>query len=450
MYTEDTIAAIATPLGPGGIGIVRVSGPRAESIANLVFRCGNAGAWESHRLYHGRILTNGGTPLDDGLAVLMRRPRSYTGEDVLEIHCHGSPLVLRLALETVLGHGARPAQAGEFTKRAFLNGKLDLAQAEAVIDMVSARTPESAAQAANQLFGQLSGHLQHVRQRLIRVKAHLEAQIDFSDEELGIDHISLMTDVTDAERDIESLLGTYERGRVLRHGARVAITGRPNAGKSSLLNALLGDERAIVTAAPGTTRDVIEEGADFGGVPVVLSDTAGLRDVPDEVERIGVERAHEAVRAADVVLFVIDASLPPDAWPESVAAEHAVIVFNKIDLPCAWSEADASELARRAPVVRVSAKYLTGLDDLRRAVAGSIVKTPRDNVPTLTRSRQRDAMVKALTSLRHAREGLRRRLAPELIAVDLQDALDDIGCVTGAITSEEILDEIFAEFCIGK
>ena len=450
MYTEDTIAAIATPLGPGGIGIIRVSGPGATAVANQVFRRVGAGAWESHRLYHGQIVTSEGTPLDDGLAVLMRKPRSYTGEDVLEIHCHGSPIVLRLALEAVLARGTRPAEPGEFTKRAYLNGKLDLAQAEAVIDLVRARTPESAGQAADQLFGGLSGYLGDIRRRLIRIMAHLEAQIDFSDEEIDANDTPLVNDLADAECEIENLLRTYERGRLLRHGVRVAILGRPNAGKSSLLNALLGNERAIVTPIPGTTRDVIEECADLDGVPVILSDTAGLREGPDEVEQLGIERAHQAARAADAVLFVIDASLPPESLPPSFAAEQAVIALNKIDLPCAWSDGDVSQLAERAPVVRVSAKYLTGLDDLRRSLTRSALKTPRDHVPTLTNSRQRDAMAKALVSLRHAHEGLRSELAPELVAVDLQDALDHIGSVTGMVTSEEVLDAIFAEFCIGK
>ncbi|OFV88589.1 MAG: tRNA uridine-5-carboxymethylaminomethyl(34) synthesis GTPase MnmE [Acidobacteria bacterium RBG_16_68_9] len=449
MYAEDTIAAIATPLGPGGIGVIRVSGPAAEPIARRVFLRRSNAYWQSHRLYRGRIVNHEGALIDEGLAVLMRKPRSHTGEDVLEIHCHGSPAVLRLALEGVLRLGARPAEPGEFTKRAFLNGKLDLTQVEAVTDLVRARTPESAAQAADQLLGHLSQFLGALRARLVGVKARLEAQIDFSDEDIGSDDTVVWADLGDVRRDIETILGTYARGRLLRHGLRIAILGRPNAGKSSLLNALLSDERAIVTPIPGTTRDVIEESADFDGVPVVLSDTAGLRSVPDEVERFGIERAWHAARSADVVLFVADASLPPQPIPP-FEAERVVVALNKIDLPCAWPDREVQSLAARGPVARVSAKYLTGLDELRRLLVDTTAQPPRDSVPALTTTRQRDALAKALESVKRAADAATLRVAPELIAVDVQAALDHIGAVTGAVTSEDVLDAIFAEFCIGK
>jgi tRNA modification GTPase len=451
MYENDTIAAIATPPGAGGIGIVRASGPLAARIADGVFRRSIDGPWETHRLYHGRVVAADASQLDEALAVLMRAPRSYTGEDVLELHCHGSPIVLRQALEAVLHAGSRPARRGEFTRRAFLNGRLDLSQAEAVGALITARTPEDAALAAEQLFGHLSAHLDRLRTRLIEAKSLLEARIDFAGEDLNLDDAGLAGALDGLRLDVEALLATYARGRLLREGLRATIAGRPNVGKSSLLNALLGEERAIVTAVPGTTRDVIEESADFMGVPVVLSDTAGLRAADDPIERIGIDRARFAVERSDVTLLVFDASEPPeplDSHP--LPLDSAVVVLNKIDLPCRWSEAEIAALGERCPVVRVSATCRLGLDDLRRAVVGRGAGLGSDGLPTLTSARQRDALGKVAASLEHANAALRDGLPPDLVAVDVQAALDHIGSVTGLVTSEDVLDTIFSQFCIGK
>jgi tRNA modification GTPase len=451
MYVEDTIVAIATPPGPGGIGIVRVSGREAERIAEAVFDCAEeARRWTSHRLYRGRVLTQDGNCLDDALAVLMRAPRSYTGEDVLELHCHGSPSVLRGAVDSVVAAGARPARAGEFTKRAFLNGKLDLAQAEAVADLVGARTAASAALAAAQLEGGLSRRLAAIREQVIRVKAHLEVQIDISDEDVGLDPTLPAREIGAARVQLAALVRSFERGRLLRDGLRLAIVGRPNAGKSTLLNALLGEERAIVTATPGTTRDVIEESADFDGVPVVLSDTAGLREAPEEVERIGVARALEAARAADLGLLVVDSSQPPAPEPCDLEGTRALAVLSKSDLPCAWNEREIEELGRRHPVVRVSATQRAGLDALRAAALSRCGAAPRDGEPVLTRERHLQALSAALDCLDRAAAALGAGSEPDLVAVDVQGALDAIGTVTGAVTSEDVLDRIFRDFCIGK
>ena len=402
-------------------------------------------------MYRGHLVDRDGIVVDEALAVLMRSPRSYTGEDVLELHCHGNPVILRRALESVLRVGARLAEPGEFTKRAFLNGRLDLAQAEAVIDLVRARTSEAVGIAAGQLLGRLSGRVDEFRRRLIYLKGLLEVQIDFSEEDVRIDPTALRNETENLIADLDGLLATYAHGRIVRDGLRVAMIGRPNAGKSSLLNGLLGEERAIVTPIPGTTRDVIEESADFGGVPVVLSDTAGLRDTCSEVERIGVERAIDTARSADVLVVVVDSSVPPEPLPDEVGPARTVIALNKCDLPLAWPTDRVDRLtAEGFRTVRTSARTLFGLDDFRAAVVSVAGGQRSEGAPTLTKPRQFEALKKARLSLGEVRSGLAQRHPPDLIAVDVQAALDYIGWVTGAVTSEDVLEAIFSEFCIGK
>ena len=467
MYADDTIAAIATPMGPGGVGIVRLSGPLCAAIAAEVFsrqrrtkeRSSKDGAeeWVSHHLYSGAIVDGAGNALDSGLAVFMRRPRSYTGEDVLELHCHGSPVGLRRVLARVLSCGARAAEKGEFTKRAFLNGRLDLAQAEAVIEMVRARTDAGATVAAQQLSGRLSEHLTALRARLIDLRALLEAQIDFSEEDFHIDTAELVATLDDCTAAIRELLDTYRHGKLIRDGLRVAIIGKPNVGKSSLLNALLGEERAIVTPLAGTTRDSIDETADFDGLPVVLSDTAGLRahDDAELVERLGMQRTQAKVAEADMVLTVLDASQPLDHADhqvlETAGGMRQIIVLNKIDLDPKAS-LDTEAIANGHAVVCVSATQRLGLAELRRAV---VVEATGEtmlcgNLPVLTNVRHHDALAKASKSLQLARQSLLEARPADLVAVDVQNAVDDIATVTGAITTEDVLDRIFAEFCIGK
>jgi len=458
MYAQDSIAAIATPPGQGGIGIIRISGPLAQRIATLLFvRSQVHDEWLSHHLYHGRIVDVDGRAIDEGLAVLMRAPRSFTGEDVLELHCHGSPVGLRRVLACVLAAGARHAEPGEFTKRAFLNGRIDLTQAEAVVDMVRACTPAGATLAAGQLSGQLSNYLTRVRERAIQLKALLEAEIDFSEEDFHVGVEEVLDTLAACATPIETLLDSYRHGKILRDGARVVIIGKPNVGKSSLLNALLGEERAIVTPIAGTTRDSIDEPVDFDGLPVVLSDTAGLRDVAaaETVERIGMQRTAERIAEAQLLLSVLDASTPLDALDEMVLQEHAsaarIIVLNKIDLPRVLLEVDVRRVSNGHPVVPVSAERHTGLAELRRVVLEQLGTTafPRET-PVLTNLRHVDALRKAHTSLSCARESIVSRQPADLVAVDVQDAIDHISTVTGAITSDEILDRIFSEFCIGK
>lgn len=450
MYDPDTIAAVATPPGPGGIGIVRASGPLCPALADAVFRRRRAEPWEPYRLYPGRVRDAAGHEIDSGLAVLMRAPHSATGEDVLELHCHGSPLVLERALAALLAAGARPARAGEFTQRAFLNGKLDLTQAEAVMALVSARTADGADCAALQLFGGLSTRLAAVRERLVRARAHVEAQLDFGDEALDLDERGLRADVDGASAEVAALLAGAARAELLQRGLRVVLSGRPNAGKSSLLNALAGADRAIVTAEPGTTRDVIEAGVDLGGVPVTLVDTAGLRDADGAVERLGVARAEHAAAAADVVLLVLDTARPFAEQAALVGRGPAIAVLNKTDLPSAWSVDDEAAVAAAHPCVRVSAATLAGLDALRQAILAEAGGQWGDNQPAPTTARQREALARVAESLAAAAAALDARLPPELVAVDLQAALEHIGTVTGAVTSEDVLDAVFREFCIGK
>jgi tRNA modification GTPase len=434
MYANETIAAIATPPGPGGIGIVRLSGPRCVAIVDTVFVTHRpAVQWTSHHMYRGRILDAGGAGLDEALAVLMRAPQSYTGEDVLELHCHGSPAVMRGVLARVLGCGARLAQPGEFTKRAFLNGRLDLAQAEAVIELVRARTSGAAQLAAQQLAGRLSVELDDLRSRLVRLKALLEAQIDFSDEDVEVAPAELFGIVDKCIYNTSRLISTYKHGKLFRDGVRVAIIGKPNVGKSSLLNALLGEDRAIVTPIPGTTRDAIEEAADFDGI---------------------MQRTSDTIAEAQLVLPVLDASAPLDAEDLAVleAARRlpSVLVVNKIDLgPAVF---DASALTHDSPVVQVSARHCTGLTELRRAVVATVTdgSTIEPHAPVLVNVRHHAALTQVLASLRLARESISAGQPADLVAVDVQDTIDHVGAITGIVTSEDVLDRIFNEFCIGK
>lgn len=459
MYAEDTIAAIATPPGPGGIGVVRVSGPFSAAVARGLFAPSHPPtAWASHHLYHGHIVDEDGGVLDEGLAVLMRRPHSYTGEDVLELHCHGSPVVLRQVLRRVLRRGVRLAEPGEFTRRAFLNGRLDLAQAEAVMEVVRARTAAGAALATQQLAGRLSAHLANLRTQLVGLKAWLETQIDFAEDEAAASSEPTLPAYDACIVTIQRLIDTFSQGSLVREGVRVAIIGKPNVGKSSLLNALLGTDRAIVTPVPGTTRDSIEEAADFEGVAVILTDTAGLRapERADPIERLGIERTTAKMAAADFLLPVLDGSAALDAEDlvmlQAAAGMPQVVALNKSDLPRGLAEGElAAALGGRAAVA-VSAKDGAGLDWLRRAVIAQVSagKGFETGEPVLVSVRHRDALEKACASLHLAREAIRHGLPADLIAVDVQDAVDYISQITGEITSEDVLDRIFSEFCIGK
>lgn len=453
---EDTIAAISTPPGEGAIGIVRLSGPRAVQIVHEVFVSsrGRDIREGKGRVFHGEIREKGAV-LDEVLVHVMRAPHSYTCEDVVEINCHGGAGPLSAVLELVLRRGARLAEPGEFTRRAFLNGRIDLIQAEAVIDRIRAQTHAALRAAATAAQGHLSKDIHQMRDILAEALARVEASVDFPEEDLpDLVNNELQGRLDRCLTHMEQLLATSEAGRLVREGAGVAIAGRPNVGKSSLFNALLRDARAIVTSHPGTTRDVLEEVITISGIPVRLSDRAGLRTTQDEIEQIGVDVARGTLKSADAVLFVVDSSQPTCPMDEELAQEVAglkvprVLVLNKRDLAPdvglpAWADCfDAC--------VRVSATTGEGLTELEAALAKILLGG--SSLPIhqgiITRAHQRQ-------SLRRAADALRRLLdhfdgSPEFLSIDLREALHALGEITGETTTEEVLDRIFSTFCIGK
>ena len=464
MYDHDTIAAIATPPGNGGVAIIRVSGPQAETTARKIFvLSASQDPLLSHHFYFGRVtdpLT--GSSLDQGLLVLMRAPHSYTGEDVAEVHCHGGSFLSRRILEVVLSQGARLALPGEFTKRAFLNNRLDLSQAEAVLDLIQAKSEQGMQLAWEQLSGRLSDVCTAIRERLLGLIAYVEACLDFPEEDIPARaQDEIQEEIVMLTREISSLSATFSQGRVYREGIRTALVGKPNVGKSSLLNLLSGTERAIVTSIPGTTRDVLEETIIVDGIPLVIWDTAGLRHTTDEIERIGVERAKAGVQAAELVVAIFDASRPLDGEDDivikTVSQKKTIPVLNKVDLPLIVQPTDLEQRLSGAPPVLLSAQDGTGLGELSKRIKhltfGDTPFSRDQREPSgalIARVRHRDALIKAEQSLTQARASLDGGVPLDLVAVDLRAALDHIGEITGHVTSEDILDRVFRDFCIGK
>ena len=437
---EDTIAAIASAVG-GGVGVIRISGPEAERMLREHFRP-LPQALEDRKLNYGWWHDAQGEPIDEGLAVLMRGPRSYTGQDVVELQLHGGALSLREALAVCLSAGARRATPGEFTRRAFLNGQMDLTRAEAVADLIGART-EGALEAARSLLrGRLYDVAMEARQELLMIRAELEVNIDFVDEEVPlVDPAGLAARASRLADRLSGLAQTYGRGRLVRRGARAVLTGSPNAGKSSLFNALLGADRAIVTEVAGTTRDTVEESMDVHGVPVVLVDTAGLRETPDRVEAEGIARTQAAIATADLILHVEDLTRTGDVSAPTASAPR-VVVASKADLVRARTVGGA---------VEVSARTGSGLEELRAAMAGALgVGERSQGALVIAHERHHDALQLAARSLRAAAAGLQSVAPPELIAVDVADATDALADLVGLTTIEDVLDRLFSSFCIGK
>lgn len=452
----DTIAAIATGEVVSAIGIVRVSGPGAVAAAEAVFRPADGRPMSEHRdrqLVYGRLVDAAGRVLDICLCTISRAPHSYTGEDTAELQCHGSPVVLRAALEALFAAGARQAGPGEFTKRAFLNGMLDLTEAEAVIDIIEAATAEAAVNAAGQLGGALSRRAEQVYSDVVDIISHFDAVLDYPDEDIEPFELANYASRLDAgASELRELLASFERGRVMREGVRAAIVGRPNAGKSSLLNAILGYDRAIVTAQPGTTRDTIEEKALLGGVLLRLTDTAGLREAADEAEREGVRRAFAAADGAELAIAVFDGSEPlSDADAETLAAaraaKRAIGVVNKADLPRAL---DAAELTGFDAVVSLSARTGEGLEALASAVAELFPAPAAPAGEILTNARQAEAVGRALAALDAARDALASGLTPDAVLTEAEDALSALSELTGRSVRDDVTDRIFSRFCVGK
>ena len=453
MLYDDTIAAIATPPGEGGIGIVRLSGPDALPILRRLFEPARPGAWRPFRMRFGRVRAADGAVVDEALAVFMRAPHSFTAEDAAEISCHGGPLVTSRVLALALAAGARPAEPGEFTMRAFANGRIDLTQAEATLDVIQARTDAALALAQAQLGGWLAAELQRIRALILPPLAFCTALVDFPEDD--VEPLPVAEPLAAAQDALERLLASASQGMIYRQGARAALVGRPNAGKSSLLNALLRVDRAIVTPIPGTTRDTLEETASLCGIPVVLVDTAGITETADPVEQLGVARSRAALAAADLALLVIDASAPPDpadpadaAIAALVAGKPAIVVQNKSDLlpPGALPPSDGEVRS-----VAVSARTGAGLDALAEAIAATLLGgAPAGAERLVSNPRHRDALARASGHLRDARAGHAAGIPPDLLAVDLTAALAAIGEITGDSVHDDLLATIFSTFCIGK
>ena len=473
---DSTITAVATPPGSGGIGIIRISGKDALSIAESIFKKNQRKSpseknrrnkclfnkendFESHKLYLGNIIDKEkGKKIDEVLLAVMKAPNSYTREDVVEINAHSGQIALSEILKLVIEKGARLAQPGEFTKRAFINGRIDLTQAEAVIDIINARTDKSLEIASSQIEGKLKNKISSIRDSLIKLLSEIEAGIDFPDEEIeGLDNDDIIARIKkEVTKPLKELLKSYEKGHVFKEGIRLVVAGKPNVGKSSLMNRMANKERAIVTALPGTTRDIIEETIDINGIPAIISDTAGLHNSKDPVEVLGIEKAYEQITISDIVLFMIDASLELTKEDYKILKDlkhkEIIIVINKIDLVNKNYVFDMPESWKGIETVKISALYDIGIDKLNSVITkiateGLTINSNNSIVPNL---RHKIEIEKCLETISRTKEGLKNETPFELIAIDIKEAKDSLGEIIGVSVKEEILDKIFSRFCIGK
>jgi tRNA modification GTPase len=457
---EDTIAAIATPPGVGGIGIIRVSGPKARDIARLLFKSSKGDdAYKSHHLYHGDIISpETGTVIDEVLIALMMKPHSYTGEDVLEINCHGGYVVLQSVLSEVVKAGARLAEPGEFTRHAFLNNRIDLSQAEAIADMTTAKTDRGLALAVSHLKGNFAEKIEKIRTSIIDVLVSLETAIDFSDEDVEVRNPSeIAKEIAFIVEELHQLAVTYREGKIYRDGIQAVITGRPNVGKSSLLNRLLGEKRAIVTPIPGTTRDFIEEIISIRGIPVKLTDTAGIREPENIIETEGIHFVWEKISQADVVIVLLDGSEALTSEDVEIIRRSRekkyLLVVNKTDLQHMLDEKKISMIVPDGNTpIWISAKHGDGIPALKDALYTLMLDHTEDRcLPyTVCNVRHKLAIEKTGELLSQAIENILNNLSPEFSAFDIREALDSLGEITGKTINEDVLDRIFSTFCIGK
>jgi len=458
---EDTISAVATAVGDGGIGIIRLSGKNAVEIAAALFQSAkekNISVGMGGHLYYGHIIDpDKGFIVDEVVLIVMKAPHSYTREDVVEIQCHGGPVVLRQILALTLRYGARLAEPGEFTKRAFLNGRLDLTQAEAVIDIIRAKTDASLRMAVGHLQGDLALKIRGLREQILAMIAQLEATIDFPEEnieELSVENVRFSLQII--AQEIQRLLATSNAGRILREGLQTVIIGKPNVGKSSLLNALLRENRAIVTDIPGTTRDSIEEFVNIRGIPLRIVDTAGIRETSDVVEKIGVDRSRAFAETADLVLLILDASQPLSQEDVQVldllAEQKAIILINKSDLPEQLSRTELAAHVGKRQVITISVAAGTGLDVLEQSIADMVYEgqVSASDGAVVNNVRQEEILRQAAQNLTDAQNTIEAGLPVDFQVIDLRAAWEKLGEISGETVNEDIIDEIFSRFCIGK
>ena len=459
MFIDDTIAAIATAPGEGGIGIIRISGEKSLQVAESIFRSVTGKLikdYNTRTLIYGTVV-DGEKVIDEALVAYMKGPKSYTGEDVIEINCHGGFISVKKILELILSKDVRLADAGEFTKRAFLNGRIDLSQAEAIIDVIKAKTDKAHEVAQSQLEGTLSKKIRELRFKVTEVLAHLEVSIDFAEEDVEeITYKTLKENAEDIKSEIKKLYDTAESGKILRDGLKTVIIGKPNVGKSSLLNSILGENRAIVTDIAGTTRDVIEEFVNIKGIPLKIVDTAGIRETEDIVEKIGVEKSKESYNTADLVIMVLDSSRHLSQEDreilETLENKKTIVLLNKTDLPQQIELDELSKYVDCSSIIKISALQHEGIEELQDKIEAMVYKGSVKNSSSLmiTNSRHKDALLKAYESINDAISAIDQNMPYDFIEVDFKNIWDYLGYINGDTVKEDLLDTIFANFCIGK